>query len=254
MLTRKIIHIDEELCNGCGECIVNCKEAALEIIDGKARVVADRFCDGLGECMGHCPTGALSMVEREAEPFDEKAVQERVLSFEKMGGKGPAGIPHLDHVPSAADSGGCPGRKAFSAQLTGQGQLPNWPVKLRLIPESADFLDRCHLFLGADCAPAAAGGLGSYLDQDCRVALACPKFEDYFQLTAKLASMIKAHSIREVSVLEMEVPCCSPLHGIVLKACEKAGFEAKINRLVISRQGRLLSRENFTAGEEPRAL
>lgn len=250
MAKRKIIHIDEELCNGCGECIVNCAEAALEIIDGKARVVADRFCDGLGACMGHCPTGALSMVEREAEPFDEEAVHKRVQMLESII-QDPAPSGHVSACPSAApvSMGGCPGKKAM-AHASQDSVLPNWPVKLRLIPEDASFLRDSHLFVGADCVPAAVSGLAPHFGVKPAVALACPKFEDYFSLTQKLSRMIAYNNIQKISVMEMEVPCCSPLHKAVLKAVELSGQDVEVFRIVVSCQGRLIRKEKFISSRE----
>ncbi len=253
MVRRKIIHIDEDLCNGCGECIVNCAEAALEIIDGKARVVADKFCDGLGACMGHCPTGALSMMEREADPFDEDAVHERVGTLEKQDAfaqtpVSATGCP--SDVPVSFSR--CPGKQAMVQSGAG-AVLPNWPVKLRLIPENADFLKGSHLLLGADCVPAAISGLAPHLKAKPSVALACPKFEDYFQLIAKLSRMTGSNSIKEISVMEMEVPCCSPLHQMALQAVEMSGHDIAVNRVVVSRRGRIISREIFTGERAEKA-
>ncbi len=250
MAKRKIIHIDEELCNGCAECIVNCAEAALEIIDGKARVVADRFCDGLGACMGHCPTGALTMIEREAEPFDEEAVHDRVRMLENKDALKQTPAPS-GGCPSSAvlNLGGCPGKRAMN-QESSESILPNWPVKLRLIPEDAGFLKDSHLLLGADCVPAAISGLSPHLGHKASVALACPKFEDYFQLTEKLSRMIADNNIKEISVMEMEVPCCSPLHQMALKAVERSGRNIRVNRVVISRQGRVIKKEQLKRDTE----
>ncbi|WP_035243873.1 ATP-binding protein [Desulfonatronovibrio hydrogenovorans] len=254
MVRRKIIHIDEDLCNGCGECIVNCAEAALEIINGKAKVVADKFCDGLGACMGHCPTGALSMIEREADPFDEDAVHERVKMLEKQEAALQTPVSAAG-CPSAGPMsfGGCPGKQAMVQNEAG-AVLPNWPVKLRLIPENADFLKDSHLLLGADCVPAAISGLAPHLKTKPSVALACPKFEDYFQLTAKLSRMIGSNNIKEISVMEMEVPCCSPLHQMALQAVEMSGQDLAVNRVVVSRQGRIISRETFTGARAEKAV
>lgn len=252
MVKRKVIHIDEDLCNGCGECIVNCAEAALEIIDGKARVVADRFCDGLGACMGHCPTGALTMVEREAEPFDEEAVHQRIKELEKSQ-SARENKPESKGCPSSPMSfGGCPGKKA-SSNSSQSSVLPNWPVKLRLIPEDSPFLGNSHLFLTADCVPSAVDGLSSFLRDNSAVSMTCPKFEDYFSLTQKLSRMIEFNDIREITVMEMEVPCCSPLHKIALQGVEMAGKKINVNRLIISRQGFVLKRQKFTPDQESKA-
>ncbi|RQD64622.1 MAG: 4Fe-4S ferredoxin [Desulfonatronovibrio sp. MSAO_Bac4] len=254
MVKRKIIQIDEELCNGCGECIVNCAEAALEIIDGKAKVVADRFCDGLGACMGHCPTGALTMVEREAEPFDEDAVHQRIKKLEKAQSfeeskSESRGCPSS----SPMNFGGCPGKKA-SLNSNQNSVLPNWPVKLRLIPEDAPFLHDSHLFLTADCVPSAVDGLTTFLKVRSAVSLSCPKFEDYFSLTQKLSRMIAFNDIREITVMEMEVPCCSPLHKIALQSVEMAGKKISVNRLIVSRHGSVIKKQKFTLDPGNKAL
>ncbi|MFN2268007.1 MAG: ATP-binding protein [Desulfonatronovibrio sp.] len=253
MVKRKVIHIDEELCNGCGECIVNCAEAALEIIDGKAKVVADRFCDGLGACMGHCPLGALTMVEREAEPFDEEAVQQRIEDLEKNQ-PFEENEPESRGCPSSSPRsfGVCPGKKA-SSNSSQNSALPNWPIKLRLIPEDSPFLRDSHLFLTADCVPSAVDGLSTFLKDKPVVSLSCPKFEDYFSLTQKLSRMTAFNDIREITVMEMEVPCCSPLHKIALQGVEMAGKKISVNRLIISRHGSVIKREKFTLDRENKA-
>ncbi len=236
-MPRKIINIDEELCDGCGQCITACEENALEIVNGKAVVVADRFCDGLGACMGECPTGALSIVEREAESFDEHAVHDRNRMLAQKSAEHPprpaGGCPSAG--PQAMRP--CPGSRA-RVDKQDRSVLPHWPIKLRLVPEDARFFQRTGLLLAADCAAPAQDGLGADLEQGYSLAMACPKFEDYFSLTGKLSRIIAANDIQEIKVLEIEVPCCSGLHKMALQAGKMAGKQVRVVRSVIGRDGK----------------
>jgi Pyruvate/2-oxoacid:ferredoxin oxidoreductase delta subunit len=247
---RKIIRIDEELCNGCGECIGVCAEAALELVDGKAKLVAERYCDGLGACLGGCPTGALKIVEVEADEFDEAAVEELIA---KKGGK-----PHPAPAPAdvvekpacaCAGSGMMDFRKAETkdgartAPLSGEAStLSQWPIQINLVPPHAPFLQNARLLVAADCAPAALPSFhGAFLPG--RVLLiGCPKFDDmdgYFQ---RFVEIFQRNQIQDVTVLRMEVPCCGPLERLIAAAVQAAGKNVPVEAAVVSRQGEILSR------------
>ena len=180
-IIRKIIEIDENLCNGCGECIINCAEGALQIVDGKARMLAEKYCDGLGACLGHCPTGALRIIEREAEDFDEEAVEELLSKKETA------------QAHPAAPVGGCPSARlqtfapatpcqAANAPIplgsTTGSALSHWPVQIRLVPPNAPFLKGADLLIAADCVPVAYPEFHRDLLSGKVVMLDCPKFDE----------------------------------------------------------------------------
>ncbi|NDY55742.1 4Fe-4S ferredoxin [Desulfovibrio sulfodismutans] len=245
--TRKIIEIDEKLCNGCGQCITGCAEGALRIVDGKARLVAERYCDGLGACLGECPTGALKIVERPAEAFDEQAVQ-AMLAAEKAAPM-PCGCPSSNVMTlSPCEKANAPtgfAASAAGASMSGTGRtsaLSHWPIQLRLIPPDAPFLRGASLLLAADCVPASFPGYHDFLAGRC-VAIGCPKFDDAAAYVAKLTDMIRTSGISDITVLEMEVPCCHGLHRIALAAVEGSGCNLPVKRVVVSRRGEIIARE-----------
>jgi NAD-dependent dihydropyrimidine dehydrogenase PreA subunit len=225
-IMRKIVEIDQDLCNGCGQCLPNCAEGAMEIVDGKARLKADKLCDGLGACLGHCPMGALKVVERQAEDFDEAAVQAQTA-----------------HKPMPC---GCPGSNilTFAQPAAGAGQssdpqdscLGHWPVKLRLVPPAAPFLRGAEVIIAADCAPVALADFNSRLRGQA-VMIACPKFDDARPYLEKLVEMFRHAGIKKVTVLRMEVPCCSGLSSLVRQAAAVAGTGVPVEDLIVTRTG-----------------
>ncbi len=244
--TRKIIEIDEELCNGCGQCVTGCAEGALRIVDGKAKLIADRYCDGLGACIGECPTGALTIIERPAEAFDEAAVHEMLA--------GGQAAPMACGCPSSNVTMLSPCAAANAPTgLAGQARASNlshWPIQLRLIPPDAPFLRGASLLLAADCVPASFPGYNDFLAGRA-VAIGCPKFDDATDYVERLAAMIRVSGITDITVLEMAVPCCSGLTRIALAAASAAGATLPVRRIVISRRGEILSREMAAGGAKP---
>jgi ferredoxin len=245
--TRKIIEIDEELCDGCGQCVTGCAEGALRIVDGKARLVADRYCDGLGACIGECPTGALQIIERPAEAFDEAAVHE-LLAAEKSAPLD-CGCPSTN-VTTLSPCAAANAPTGFAAPAAGSvpaqaraSNLSHWPIQLRLIPPDAPFLRGASLLLAADCVPASFPGYHDFLAGRC-VAIGCPKFDDAQSYVEKLTAMIRASGISDITVLEMEVPCCSGLHRIALAAVAASGEAVPVKRIIVSRRGEIIAREN----------
>jgi len=206
---RKIVRIDEEKCNGCGLCVPSCEEGAIQIIDGKARLVEDRLCDGLGNCLGECPQDAITIEEREAEEFDEEAVTEHLGTAAVVAGAQPS-------------------------------QLRNWPVQLTLVPPHAPWLDGADLLISADCVPYALGGFHGELLAGKRVITACPKLDDVQPYLAKLVEIFRRTDIRRVTVARMEVPCCAGLVALVGQALEASGRSTPFEELVISIEGRQL--------------
>jgi Pyruvate/2-oxoacid:ferredoxin oxidoreductase delta subunit len=249
-IMRKIIEIDEELCNGCGNCITDCAEAALEIIDGKAKLVAEKYCDGLGACMGDCPTGALQLVERECEDFDEDAVEKLIAAnktkkdFSALQQKpmecGCAGSHIQTFEPPAQTP--CQAANVPTAMASGGASaLTHWPIQIRLVPPSAPFLQGADLLVAADCAPLAYPSFHADFLQGKVVMMGCPKFDDQASYVAKFAEIFATVDIKSVTTVIMEVPCCGSMRGIIAKAMEKAGKDIPLTEKVITTRGTLMS-------------
>ena len=236
---RNIIEINEELCNGCGQCVPACAEGAIEIVDGKAKLVKDMFCDGLGACLGECPTGALKIVEREADAFDEGAVHEYLEGKKKSRAPSPF-APVQGGCPSASLHTFAPGPgKARPKGTAGPSEsaLSHWPVQIRLIPPTAPFLKDGDLLVAADCVPAAYADFHRDFLEGRVLMLGCPKFDDKAEYLRRFTDIFRANDIRSVKVLRMEVPCCSFLLPIVTEAAHRAGRDVPVEEVVITRRG-----------------
>ena len=260
MTTRKIVQIDEEKCDGCGQCVIGCAEGALEIIDGKAKVTSDNLCDGLGACLGECPQGALEIVEREAEAFDESAVEahlENQKTAAPVGDTLPCGCPSTQistfapqtscqkaNEPTAlktVDPGlGHANREVGAATEGGASALGHWPVQIRLIPPTAPFLKGADLLVVADCVPVAFPSLHRDFLPGRVVMMGCPKFDDVQEYIQKFSDIFKTAGIKSVTVMVMEVPCCSGLPGMVKKGMSDAGVELPFEQVVIGNRGQIL--------------
>ncbi|WP_300157393.1 4Fe-4S dicluster domain-containing protein [Solidesulfovibrio sp.] len=249
-MKRKIIEIDEALCNGCGQCVTGCAEGALEIIDGKAKIVADHFCDGLGACIGHCPTGALQIIEREAPDFDEQAVEARLAATGKP-------------AHAASHGGGCPSARAMTlspcqqanapaSQTAAGSALSHWPIKLRLVPPTAPFLKGARLLLTSDCVPPAFPAFHTAFLPGRVALLGCPKFDDVGSYVEKLTAILRENDIADVTVLQMEVPCCAGMARIAAAAAAASGKAVPVTRVVIGRQGEIVSMGPVDAPAAPR--
>jgi Pyruvate/2-oxoacid:ferredoxin oxidoreductase delta subunit len=241
---RKIIEIDDELCNGCGECIPSCAEGALEIVEGKARMIAEKYCDGLGACLGDCPQNALKIVEREADDFDEEAVEELLKEKEKAA---PAPVPPAGGCPSAqlqSFKGQTPcqtANKPVGLGLAGNSFLSHWPVQIRLVPPSAPFLKNADLLVAADCTAVAYPGFQGDFLKDRVVMMGCPKFDDQQAYIQKFKEVFEEADLNSLTMLIMEVPCCGTMRGIIAEALKQSGKELKVDEAVISVRGDLLS-------------
>lgn len=235
---RKIIEIDEELCTGCGECVPDCAEGSLQIIDGKAKLVSDNLCDGLGACLGSCPTGALKIVEREAEEFDEEAVEEFLAEQKKKSTLGGGGCPSAQ-IKTMQPITPCQAANVPTNQKG--GALSHWPVQIRLIPPNAPFLENCDLLIAADCTAVSYGSLHEDFIQGRVVMMGCPKFDDQQMYVDRFTELFKTRKLNSVTILIMEVPCCSSMLQIVKKAYDDAGATVAIRQVVISTEGQLLS-------------
>ena len=279
-MKRKIIDINEELCNGCGNCIPNCAEGALQIIDGKARLISDLFCDGLGACIGHCPTGAMQVVDKEAEPYDEKKVMVNVVK----GGENviKAHLQHmLDHDEAEyfnqaveyleennidnplkgekmehnhSHSGGCPGSKTMQFNRNEsnsqhnhgkiESELQQWPVQMHLLNPTAPYFRKADVLLAADCTAYTIGDFHRNFLKGKTLAIACPKLDTGLDIYVdKIRRMIDEAEINTLTVMIMEVPCCMGLIQIAQKAVAEAERKVPVKKIVISLQGEVLTEE-----------
>ena len=279
-MKRSIIKIDEEKCTGCGLCIPNCPEGAIQIIDGKARLISDLFCDGLGACIGHCPEEAISVEEREAEPYDERRVMKNIVKA------GPNTIKaHLDHledhgqedflkealdylkennieIPEAEEEktmeahamSVCPGSRSMNFQKSNQteesaqgqrpSQLTHWPIQMHLISPNAPQYQGADLLLAADCTAFTLGDFHKNFLKGKALTIACPKLDEGQDIyLEKLKALIDVAKINTLTVLIMQVPCCGGLLQLAQKAAEKAKRKIPVKTIVVSLQGEILKEE-----------
>lgn len=253
MAVRKIVQINEEKCDGCGLCIPNCAEGALKIIDGKARLISDVYCDGLGACLGHCPQDAIEIIERDADEFDEEAVEELLKSDKKderdsCGCSGNHEGHHENHRPS---QGGCPGSmmREFKAdskedsKVKVSSKLRQWPVQLSLVPPNAPYFRGSDLLITADCVPVAYGNYHNDFLKDKSVVVGCPKLDDNEFYANKLEEIIRINDLESITVLRMEVPCCGGMAYAAKTARDKSGVNIPIKVVTIGIQGDIIKRE-----------
>lgn len=282
-MKRKIVKIDESKCNGCGLCIPNCQEGALQIIDGKARLISDLFCDGLGACLGHCPEGAIEIEEREAEPYNERKVMEIVS---KQGYN--TIIAHLKHLKDHGEKAfvqeamaylqennfdtqkimnelhqnqhqhhsGCPGSKSMdfrnnentnkteSVNTNQPSELRQWPVQMHLVNPMASYFKSSDLLIAADCVAFSLGNFHSVHLKGKSLAIACPKLDSNKEVyVEKLVSMIDDAKVNTITVMIMEVPCCGGLLGLAEMAVKKAKRKVPVKAITVSLQGEIISED-----------
>ncbi len=246
MTRRQVVQIDETKCDGCGQCATACAEGAIQIIDGKARLIGDIYCDGLGACLGTCPRDAITVVDREAQPFSEAAVQARRAQI-----AAPANRPSVFHA--------CPGTAtiefpmpfptlgAAAAEAKGQpspldngaAPLSHWPVQLHLVSPAAPFLQGADLFLVADCVPFACSDFHSHILRRRPVVVGCPKLDDGQAYVEKLAEIFQQNALKSLTVVHMEVPCCTNLQRIAAAALRLSGATVPLEEITIFRDGRM---------------
>lgn len=229
-MVRRIIHIDDDKCNGCGRCAEACHEGAISMVNGKARLMRDDYCDGLGDCLPACPTGAIAFVEREAAAYDEKAVLENKSLAEK---------------PLAC---GCAGKraKAFKrdcherpSRAPAGSRLSQWPVQIKLVPAGASYFEGAGLLIAADCTAYAYGNFHNDFIKNRITLIGCPKL-DGVDYTEKLMDIIKNNNIQNVTVVRMEVPCCGGIESAVKSALQKSGKFMPWQVVTISTDGRVI--------------
>ena len=247
MATRKIVRIDEEKCNGCGLCIPNCAEGALQIVDGKAKLMSEKFCDGLGACLGHCPQDAIVITERDAEDFDEKAVEVHLHKKKEV-------IPGPQPKPEPVPFTGCPSSMAMHFKVPESGMetnrgtpqvsmLSQWPVQLKLVPINAPYFQDADLLVAADCVPFAYSNFHQDFLKGKVVVVGCPKLDDIQYYKEKLTEIFKTNSIKSITVPYMEVPCCFGLVKATEDAIVASGKKIPFKKVKIGIRGEIKPEE-----------
>lgn len=240
--TRQIIKIDEDKCNGCGLCVSACHEGALQVIDGKARLVSETYCDGLGACLGDCPMDAITIETREAEDFNEAAAMAHVA----------AGTSH-SHAHAHHGHGGfaCPSAKTIDrthetaercCEPTGStpSELRQWPIKLYLVNPQAPYFQNADLLVAADCVPFAYGGTHADFMRGKTLVTGCPKFDDTELYLDKLTQIVSQNNIKSITVLKMQVPCCSGMQRISEMAVAASGKNIPVKTITVSLEGEII--------------
>lgn len=233
-MLRKIIEINEDKCNGCGACAEACHEGAIEMVNGKAKLIRDNYCDGLGDCLPICPTEAIAFVEREAAAYDEAAVKERQAAVNK------------DSLPC-----GCPGSQSKTidrsetaktddiCDFSLSSRLSNWPVQIKLVPEHADYFDGAKLLIAADCTAYAYNRFHERFIRNHITIVGCPKL-DIVDYTDKLTAIIRDNDVKSVTVTRMEVPCCGGLEQAAVTALKNSGKSIPCQVVTISADGKII--------------
>ena len=251
---RQIITIDEEKCDGCGQCVIACAEGAITIVDGKARLISDAYCDGLGACIGECPQGALTIEEREADAFDEEAVEEHLARPAEAApaetGELACGCPSA--MAQTLRSEAAPSAEAETTAAA-PSQLSNWPVQIHLVPPAAPYLDGAEVVIAADCTAFAFADFHRRFLTDRVLLVGCPKLDDAWFYRTKLAEVLSQNDIRSVEVVYMEVPCCSGLMRVVEQALEDSGKRVPLTLTKIAIKGEIRESTSSEAPAEPAA-
>ena len=253
-MKRKIITIDEDLCDGCGECVVACAEGAIQVIDGKAQLVKQQYCDGFGDCVGECPTGALRIEEQESDAFDPQATKEHL--FETQGSEAvermeKAAARHTTQTATPSPqpkSGGCPGSKAlqFDKAPTAAGssppgdvpsQLTHWPIQMSLVSPQIPLLKNADLLLAADCTAFTYGDFHRRLLAGKFLIIGCPKLDENEPYLEKLTEIIKTNDLKSLTVAHMEVPCCHGLAHLVKEAIKRAYSNLELRTVILGIRG-----------------
>jgi NAD-dependent dihydropyrimidine dehydrogenase PreA subunit len=261
MALRNIVKIDEAKCTGCGQCVNACAEGAIQIIDGKAKLVSEVYCDGLGACLGHCPENAITIEQREAAEFDEEGTKARLA--QPVGWARPTISSRTEQTVCNAHPTVCPGLAAHrlrdndapddSDAGAAPSQLSHWPVQLELVSPAAPYFADADLLLVADCVPFAMGDFHRQFLRDHSVAVGCPKLDDAGFYVDKLADILRSNTVRSLTVVHMEVPCCSGLTRIAREALVRAAAEIPFEDVTIGLRGDVVRREKVNAAAPAQA-
>ena len=249
MAVRKIIEIDEELCDGCGDCVTACHEGAIQIVDGRAKVVNDSYCDGLGDCIGECPQGAITIIEREAIDFDEAAVEKHLARLElptasvHPAGGGCPGSAMQQMTPIASSVPATPAPPTDVSQPVMPSQLGHWPVQLMLVPPHAPFLKNADLLICADCVPFTIPDFHFRYLTGRAIVVGCPKLDDLQHYFDKLKAMFVEAAPRSITVLRMEVPCCNGIAQAAVKARNEVAPNIPLHVETIGISGSIVNRK-----------
>lgn len=267
MAVRKIVEIDREKCDGCGQCATACAEGAIAIRNGKAELVSEVYCDGLGACLGECPRDAIRIIEREAAGFDEAATHVHLQRMKQAANPQPQSLPVVAQAEAkpARPQHGCPGSavhtfglqfpRGAQAEPKPEGQqetetpseLTHWPVQLHLVPPAARFLQGAEVLLVADCVPFALADFHARFLRGRPVVIGCPKLDDGQAYVGKLVQMLRTANIRRLTVVHMEVPCCTGLVRIAEMAKSLSGVDVPLEHVTISLRGQVLATETLSA-------
>lgn len=229
---RKILQIEEDHCNGCGNCILDCMENAIEIVNGKARVKSENLCDGLGACIGSCPTGALSLIERECDAYDEHEVER--LAAQKQQSTPQKKLATHCGCPSAMAQIFEPKQNVSTKNVAGPG---HWPLKIRLVSPTASFFQGACLVIAADCACAVSPSFHDKYANGNPLIIGCPKFDDVEAMIQKFTEIFMYSGIAECTVVRMEVPCCSGIVYAVSEAVKRSGTQVPVQEHIVSIRG-----------------
>ena len=240
MTKRNIVVIDEDKCNGCGLCVSACAEGAIQLVDGKAKLVSDTYCDGLGACLGECPQGAITIEQREAVDFDKEAAKEHVARVQET--KQPLG--------QTEKACGCPGANARTIDRSTQNRqrpasdvpsaLTNWPVQINLVPVNAPYLRGADLLISADCAPFAFADFHTKLLPGKVLLIGCPKLDDANVYVEKLGQIFANSGVNSVTIVRMEVPCCGGLTQIIKQALAISGANIPVTEVTVGISGEII--------------
>lgn len=231
-MIRKIIHIDEEKCNGCGACASACHEGAIGMVNGKAKLLRDDYCDGLGDCLPTCPTGAISFVEREAAAYDEKAVEANKKAKTAFSGCPGHQVRQFDLGYESAPAPETP--SAIS-------RLAQWPCQIKLAPVNAPYFSGAHLLIAADCTAFAYAGIHEEFMKGRITLVGCPKL-DSIDYSIKLTDIFRENNIQSITVIRMEVPCCGGMELAAAKALKNSGKQIPWQVVTLSLEGKILSK------------
>jgi NAD-dependent dihydropyrimidine dehydrogenase PreA subunit len=262
-MIRKIVQIDQDRCNGCGLCVPSCAEGAIKMINGKAVLSADNLCDGLGACLGECPQDAIRIIERDADEFDEAEVQKHLKESGKVPAHGHSHHDHHDHHEGkhhgghhghghhghGGHGGGCPGSRAMSFEQkpaeaaaesgSRQSMLGQWPVQLNLVSTSAPYFQDADLLIAADCVPFAYADFHKDYLAGKAVVVGCPKLDDNQFYTQKLTELFRNSSLKSITVMKMEVPCCGGIAMAARQALAASGKEIPYTEVTVGIRGEI---------------